>query len=369
MSERYEVSLFTGRYADPLSPTAHILMQAALETTKEALLAAGTLNVDRLALMVVALTGFEDGNDHQWAGTRIDEEHYSASLLKVAAMYAAFDLRSSADKLATDNGLTSFPEIEAALESTFNREIATHTPSSLTESLSLGPVDKTRKPDYRAVLQLGGADFLVDFTQAQVNAFEDMMVRAHNPGATTTIHGLGYPYLNGKIADDGFFEGTKGVWLAGDFASGTQWPVARIETKNDGLSAQATTAVHLARLLTLLFDNRLVGKLSSAGMQALMSRAGNWFHLDRVVPGPTIWPRDGRFVATHGKVGVGPLKTGGLSTFSEGLVVRDTMHDRDFVVVWQNVVDTLGPGGAPFRRTLEPVAALIEATIGAFAPL
>ncbi len=45
------------------------------------------------------------------------------------------------------------------------------------------------------------------------------------------------------------------------------------------------------------------------------------------------------------------------------------MHVRDFVVVWQNVVDTLGPGGEPFRRTFEPVAALIEASIGAFTPL
>lgn len=364
------MSLFTGGYPNPLNTTAHILMQAALETTQSAMSAVGTPNVDRLALMVVALTGFENRNDHPWAGLRIDEEHYSASLLKLAAMYAAYDLRSSADQLATDNSLTTWPAIEAALKSTFDSEIVTHTPSLISGSPTLHPEDKTRKPDYSAVLQSGvGPDFVVDFTQAQLDAFEDMIVNAHNPGATTTIHGLGYPFLNGKIADDGFFEDGKGIWLAGDYMFETQWPYARIDSKNDGLSAQATTAVHLARLLTLLFDNRLVGAQSSAGMQELMRRAGKWFHDIEIVPPTLIWPPDGRFIATHSKVGVGPMKTGGLSTFSEGLVVRDTMRDLDFVVVWQNVLDTFGQGGQPLRRTFEPVATLIEATLSAFTPL
>jgi hypothetical protein len=369
------MSLFTGNQPDPLNASAHILMQAALETTKAALLAAGTPNVDRLALMVVALTGFEGTNNHPWAGLRIDEEHYSASLLKIAAMYAAFDLRSSADQLATDNSLTTFPEIEAALKSTFDPEIATHTPSQITNSTSLRPEDKTRKPAYNQVLQLGaGPEFVVDFTQKQLNAFEDMIVQQHNPGATTTIHGLGYPLLNGKLADDGFFNGSTGVWLAGDYAGGvasaTTWPPARIDSKNDGLVAQATTAVHLARLLTLLFDTppRLVGPLSGAAMQDLMRRAGKWFHHGGTIPPTLIWPLDGRFIATHSKVGLGPLKIGGKSTFSEGLVVRDTQENRDFVVVWQNVHDTLGPNDTPFRRTFEPVATLIEAALSAFVP-
>jgi hypothetical protein len=362
------MSLFTGSYPDPLNATANILMQAAMDTTKS-LLAATNPPVDDLALMVVVLTGFEGRNDHPWAGTRMDEEHYSASLLKAAAMYAAFDLRSSADQLATDNGLTTWPAIESALISTFNPEIDTHTPSQISGSPLLRPEDKARKPNYSAVLQLGaGPDFVVDFTPTQLNAFEDMIVHAHNAGATTTIHGLGYPYLNGKIADDGFFEVDKGVWLAGDYTFGAGWPAARIPSKNDGPSAQATTATHLARLLTLLFDNRLVGSLSSAAMQDLMGRAGKWFHFTDIIPPTIIWPLDGRFIATHSKVGVGPMKAGGLSGFSEGLVVRDTMRDIDFVVVWQNAQDTLGAGGKPFRRTFEPVATIIEATISAFVP-
>jgi hypothetical protein len=199
---------------------------------------------------------------------------------------------------------------------------------------------------------------VVDFTSAQRDAFEDMMVQQNNPGATTTIHGLGYPYLNGKIADDGFFDGAgHGLWLAGDYAQ--QWPAARIPCINDVDTAQGTTARHLAQLLTLLAEDGLVGPRSSQGMKDLMARAGNFFHQTT----PPIWPIPGRFLATHGKVGIGPLKSG-KSVFSEGLIVRDTSRNLDFVAVWQNVISD----GQTQRKLFEPVAALIEATISAFVP-
>lgn len=88
-------------------------------------------------------------------------------------MYTAFDLRSSADQLAIDGGLTTWPQIEAALKSTFDPDIDAHTPSQVSGSPLLRPQDKIRKPNYAAVLQHGaGGDFVVDFTQTQLNAFE-----------------------------------------------------------------------------------------------------------------------------------------------------------------------------------------------------
>lgn len=362
------MSLFTGPYENPFAASPNPTMQIALDLTRQTLSLAGAPNVDTMALMVVLLTGFEGTADHPWAGLRAREEHYSGSLLKVAAMYAAFDLRSSADQLATDRGLTTWPQIEAALQSTFDSEIDAHTPSLIRTPLPISgspplqPADKTRKPNYSAVLQLGapGGDFVVDFTQAQLNAFEDMMVQQHNPGATTTIHGLGYPYLNGKIADDGFFDGVgEGVWLAGDYTFGTQWPSARIPCVNDQDTAQGTTAWHLAMLLTLLAERRLVGEKSSDGMKELMGGANTFFPQTN----PPIWPANGRFVPTHGKVGIGSLKSG-KSTYSEGLILRDTFRNLEFVVVWQNVVDN---GHTDLQR-FQPVATLIEAAINGFVP-
>ncbi|MFQ6397713.1 hypothetical protein ACLMAJ_30245 [Nocardia sp. KC 131] len=60
------MSLFTGRYANPLNASAHILMQVAMETTKQALLATGTPNVDRLALMVALERRLAGRRLRQW---------------------------------------------------------------------------------------------------------------------------------------------------------------------------------------------------------------------------------------------------------------------------------------------------------------
>ncbi|MEV7394806.1 hypothetical protein [Streptomyces sp. NPDC091215] len=273
--------LFTGPVDDPLAFNNNAPMQDALDATWQQLSNAGTPTVDDLAVIVVALTGFEGGLNHPWAAIRDQDECYSASLIKIAAMYTAFDLRASADQLATDpdQGLTTWPDIEAALQATFDPDIAKHTPSLINASTDLRDEDKDRRPDYSAVLQLGapGGDFTVDFTPGQVSAFENMMVQQHDQGATTTIHGLGYPYIDGKIADDGFFDSTssEGLWLAGDYAG--IWPAARISCVNDVDTAQGTTARQLARLLTLLADDKLVGKLSSQGMKELMARAGKFF--------------------------------------------------------------------------------------------
>lgn len=333
-------------------------MQVALNASRAALSLSGAPNVNNLAMIVVALTGFEGAQNHPWAGLREREEHYSGSLPKIAAMYTAFDLRSSADNLATSIGLTTFAQIESALIASFNPEIDAHTSTLITGSPLLNTQDKTKKPSYSAMLKLGtGPDFLVDFTQAQLDAFEDMMVQQNNPGATTTVGNLGLPYLTGKLIDDGFFDGsTTGLWLAGDYGPGND---ARIACVNDVDTAQGTTAKDLAALLTILADDELVGPLSSAGMKDLMARAGKFFH-DGANP---IWPVPGRFVATHGKVGIGDLKNT-KKVFSEGLLVRDTSRDLGFAVVWQNVISN----GQPQRTLLQPVATMIAATIGAFVP-
>ncbi|MEV5491667.1 hypothetical protein AB0L47_27355 [Streptomyces bobili] len=132
------------------------------------------------------------GLNHPWAAIREQDECYSASLIKIAAMYTAFDLRASADQLAIDQGLTTWPAIEAALQATFDPDIATHTPSLINASTDLRDEDKDRRPDYSAVLQLGapGGNFTVDFTPGQVSAFENMMVQQHDQGATTTSRHL-----------------------------------------------------------------------------------------------------------------------------------------------------------------------------------
>jgi hypothetical protein len=181
---------------------------------------------------------------------------------------------------------------------------------------------------------------------------------AVNLGATTTIRGMGFPYLAAKIADDGFIDNAQnGVWLAGDYSGSGR--AARVPCVNDVDTAQGTTARQMGSLMTLLAHAQLVGRLSSREMKAIMERAGTFFHSTD----PPLWPLDGRFVATHGKVGIGTLKTG-RSVFSEALIALDTVRDLQFVVVYQNLIQN----GQTERQLLELVARLVEATITAFVP-
>src|SRR5215831_5590531 len=72
------MALFTGPYANPLRSSADLTMQTALDATRQTLSLAGAPNVDSLALIVVALTGFEQTTNHPWAGLREHEEHPSS---------------------------------------------------------------------------------------------------------------------------------------------------------------------------------------------------------------------------------------------------------------------------------------------------
>jgi len=354
------VALFTGAYINPLAVSPDSTMQTAMDATRLALSLAGSPNVDNLAMTVVMITGSEGTFNHPWAGLRSDETHYAASLVKIASMYAAFDLRSSADVLLTDLGLTSssWPTMEAALVANFNPEIDANTPLGISASPHLRPEHKTRKPDYAAILQPGsGGVFAVDFTPAQLAAFKNFVEDQHDEGAGTTIHNLGYPLLNGKIADDGFFDGTDGIWLAGDYVH--TWPAARVACVNDIDTAQGTTTFQFASLLTLMADEELVGPVSSREMKVMMSRAGTFFPSTV----PPLWRPGGRFRAIGGKVGIGPLKST-KTVFSEAIFAVDTFRDLQFVASWVNVVQN----GQTQRQLFEPVSLIMEAAVTAFIP-
>jgi hypothetical protein len=68
---------------------------------------------------------------------------------------------------------------------------------------------------------------------------------------------------------------------------------------------------------------------SSDAMLTLFAQGGSWFDMS--------WPRATAPIAmTHAKVGEGALKAGGL-VFSEGGMFHEKAHDKDFVIVWQNL--------------------------------
>jgi hypothetical protein len=358
------MDLFTGAYGDNLQPEGdpgrNRSMQDALNAFMNGLSGADRAALERVALCVVALDG---ADTHVWAGHRQNETHYSASLVKLLAMYAAHTLRFFARKLIADRAPATSSDFFAALAAEFDTPITAATPAKIKAQHGADPTKIV--PAYATVLDprldATGRPVDVDFTFEYLTQLKGMLIQQQNAPAAQCIHGVAFGFMNAKAGDDGFFHaGTEqGTWLAGDYIG--QWTPVRITSVNDGPAAQVTTAVDLAKLVTRMFDGTLESGRPGDLLQMLAPGGRSWFNQK------LLWP-NGDFAATHSKVGIGPLKPNSAGVVeqvvSEALVVRHAGHAKDFVVVWQN----LKVPAMPTRDQLEPVSRLVEATIAGFRP-
>jgi hypothetical protein len=323
-----------------------------------------------IPITIVALDG-----SGQTAGQHEFEMYYSGSLLKVAAMYAAYQLRilvsdfaatlpvdPATDAVATRN---LFDKIRA----TFDDQIASKVallPAFIDRDLRVPKYETiftaTRPPGGRFTLEFTTGDHSADPEHVPSATFEpnlfDMIVGSHNASAGFCIRNLGYGWINGLLEAAGLFFPLKvppagrsgmGIWLAGDYGGAK---VATIESVNDGDVKQVTDTRHMAQLFTLLFNKTLVRNVANppfmtgnVAMLELLSRAVRHPHarslLIRASPAPS-------FTVSHSKIGVGELKGGACTDIPEKNIVADRCTyseavilesgGRKFVVVWQGIV-------------------------------
>lgn len=335
---------FPKLYPNPLVPDAGL--QAALDKA----ILAGPGKSWRVPVTIVSLS--PDGH-RQMAQFKGSELHFSASLLKVGAMYAAFELRGVLQSIAAELGPgLSTADLLKAAAAYLDPKITTRV-AAIAELK--GVQHSHALPAYAAAFELAphgpgaAAANTVRFTSAMAENLEKMIAISDNRCAAQCVHASGYGYLNGALADAGFFDPKteRGIWLAGDYIS--QYPYFRIKAVNDGMVAQAATTNQLAHLYALLFDGHLVSSGASAEMMALLAKA---------VAVPEIFidrAANLNFRVTHTKVGLGPLKAenGGYSVYSECSILEHT-SGRKFVAAWQNFV---------FKDGFEPIAYVVRDTI------
>lgn len=333
---------FPSVYATPYAPDPSL--QSALDRA----MAANAGNT-ALAVAVVALN--PDGS-RPVAHVRGDEVHYSASLIKIAAMYSAFELRRAMRDLAEELGDRTSP-------ASFFKQAAAHfDPKIMAKVATIPALARVSKghavPRYTTTFDLvkqgSVPGYLVNFSSKFANHLNLMISISDNDSAGACVHGSGYGYLNGTLASAGFFDpgANRGIWLAGDYKdlhSPDKYPAIRIGCVNDGTTAQGATALQLVRMLTLLNDRTLVGALSSQEMLDLLATT--------LGTGEIFSTRaDGlNFTAVCGKIGLGPLQTG-KQVLSEASILEHT-SGRRFAVGWQNLLqgDGLGPISFTLRDT------------------
>lgn len=323
-----------------------------------------------IPISIVALDG-----SGQAAGQHEFDMYYSGSLLKVAAMYAAYQLRLAVNDLAAAlpidpaNDATATTNLFNTIRATFNDEIANKVallPAFIDRELRVPKYDiiftATRPPGGRFTLEFTTGNHSADPEHVPSDTFEpnlaDMIVGSHNASAGFCIRNLGYGWINGLLESAGLFFPMKvppagrsglGIWLAGDYGSAK---VATIESVNDGDVKQVTDTQHMAELFTLLFNKTLVRNVGNppfmtgnVAMLELLSRAVDHPHapslLMRASPAPS-------FTVLQSKIGVGELKGGACvdipdrgvvadrCTYSEAAILQS--GGRKFVVVWQGIV-------------------------------
>ena len=344
----------------------------------------------KLHVPISIIARADKGTTHTVVGVHQDEMHFSASLLKAAAMFAAFKLLAEARALAKTppaGGFANQAAFFAALKQKFNSADA------VPDITSAGPVVGL-EPRYRDILEVtgfGGSSLTVKFTPsfyksltednalhkdyrdirradglgddaagnpienarsraalAKVSHMYRMIVFSENFSAGECISRLGYAYINVKLMDAKFYDRTtkKGIWVGGDFRGG---PRIEVDSVNDGKVAIATTTRAMAQLFSQIQLGLLIDAESSAGMKELLVEAQRF---------ESSWLTRGGsrlFLVEGVKIGVANLKPNdpprGPDVYSEGIICTwDTTGalpdeklppDRglsgEFAVCWQNL--------------------------------
>ena len=353
------------------------------------------------------------GSGHFYAGIHDDEMHFSASLLKVAAMFAAYSLRAEARALASAGG--SFANDTAfftALDQQFKSTDAVQAIQNAGVGLKprykdvltvtgfgAGPLKAEFHPSFSVPLEVDHPLFveyervhkreedLGHITDEQENAVTlaelnkvshlyKMIVPSNNASAAECIRRLGYAYINVKLMKAGLYALTppppKGIWLAADFAGGTR---VEIDSVNDGKSAQATTSREMAKFFSQIgLSQLIVDSDSSRDMKALLREAAT-------VDTPWISRHGPRLYKFAGvKVGVANLKPNtpplGPDVFSEGVLLKWKVTEPsrpgeaaklarlnlsgEIAVCWQNVRKSA------FATGTQAIALMVEKAYAGF---
>jgi hypothetical protein len=240
-----------------------------------------------LADLTLRTRNLELANWIDYAGVNDDKELFAASLVKIAALFAAYRLRErvreAAKSLGAAGGSDPLPRIEAAWKPKVANAIAGRPPDfpKLDKIFSVSgpagawtidfsdtgtPWADMEKLHAKGVPNLGSLGF-----RDRMNL---MISESDNRAAGSCIRDIGFQYLNGALAAEGLYDSgnSRGLFLGGGYDGGTVWGREKVVN-----TAQGATASAVAHMLVLLETDRLVDAQASHEMRWIMAHAGSFF--------------------------------------------------------------------------------------------
>jgi len=288
----------------------------------------------------------EEGTDPVYAGNSFEingtvhldeQECFSGSLIKVAAMFSAYKLRQEAETLRAD---INDPKKNLAVPlAKFFDELAKRvdpTGDALTKIMDAARDSKNNipmAPSLRDILSITSLTTPVTFTDDFRGHLRRMIIISRDCDTAECIFRLSYPYINVKLMNEGFFhkDSMKGIWLAGDYFPGrafcaeeakasklkykaTGQEFVRIDTVNDcdqtkrppfcG-SAQNTTSKQMAGFFLKILLEELIDEPSSHEMRLMLHEAQHGSPKD--TPPPIFSPDDHSFLMVDKTAAADPL--------------------------------------------------------------
>src|SRR5437016_5433839 len=202
-----------------------------------------------------------------YAGVFDDDTDFSASLVKVAAMFAAGQILAAA-KVAlpgSANATAFFNSFNAALQSeiTANADQRVRTANYTGSAVGLLPKTST-------ILQVTGfgtgSGPSVTFTPSFNTNLTLMIVESDDPASGICINRLGYGYISAALNEKNFFDKTltpgpamtgatgRGIWLTANYAGNF---LVRIPCVNDHHDSQLATTRQICRVFAMIRLNQL----------------------------------------------------------------------------------------------------------------
>jgi hypothetical protein len=325
-----------------------------------------------------------NGPSLYYAGVFDNENHFSASTVKAAALFAAGQFLAEAKATAANFSTAGLfvPAFNSQLQAEIN---ANADQRILSAQIGLQPQTST-------ILKLTGFPS-VAFANGFNTNLTQMIVASSDSAAAVCIHALGYGYISAALKQEQFFApntgmGT-GIWLAADYKK--ILPAVRIPCENDHPDAEITTTRQMCRLFAMIRLNWLPDNDpdTNALMQNLLNEPKTgpdatepWLSGGR---NPGVWPV---FTIVQDKIGFAGLGDNETpNVYSEGLIIKwnDTSQVDSFnkkidptnanptshltgeiAVCWQNLLAELIPGGTTQKPMFDPIIDIINDSISDF---
>lgn len=253
--------------------------------------------IPKLKDMCAAIVDLTDPIKLPYAGLNDDEMLYVASIEKISAMYAAFELRSRvrahvanaiADGISTRKShweRTIVKQLETAWKPILNATFPKKLPKGFPKLTEIFTFSNAGEVDFKSTKKKVNLDKRGEFGSVSDLEFLDcmkLMLRwSNNRAADKCIIALSYPYINGSLAGVGLFDAKAklGMWLSGSYR-GNDWKGAAIALtprwamlQKRKVSNFTATARQTATLMTLVAKDKLVDAQASQEMRNLLDGA------------------------------------------------------------------------------------------------